>query len=84
MTLETNTPPTTLHHLAVGQRATIIRVGGEKAARRRLLDMGLVTGETVTVERVAPMGDPIEVLIKGYHLSLRKQEASQITVEVQP
>jgi ferrous iron transport protein A len=84
MTSETNAPPTTLHHLAVGQRATIIRVGGEKAARRRLLDMGLVTGETVTVERVAPMGDPIEVLIKGYHLSLRKQEASQITVEVQP
>jgi Fe2+ transport system protein FeoA len=52
--------------------------------RRRLLDMGLTTGETVTVERAAPLGDPIEVLVKGYHLSLRKQEANQILVEVQP
>lgn len=84
MTSEPHAPPTTLQQLAVGQQATILRVGGEKATRRRLLDMGLVTGETVTVERVAPMGDPIEVLIKGYHLSLRKQDASQITVEVQP
>ncbi len=83
MTLEANATPLTLQHLAVGQQATIVRVGGEKAARRRLLDMGLVTGETVTVERVAPLGDPIEVLVKGYHLSLRKHEASQITVEVQ-
>jgi ferrous iron transport protein A len=83
-TMTTETTPTTLGDVRVGQRATIVRVGGEKAARRRLLDMGLVNGETVTVERVAPMGDPIEVLIKGYHLSLRKQEASQITVEVQP
>lgn len=81
--MTTNTQPTTLGLLAVGQRATIVRVSGEKTARRRLLDMGLVTGETVLVERVAPMGDPIEVLVKGYHLSLRKQEASQIFVEVQ-
>lgn len=73
----------TLQQLAVGQQARIVRIGGEKATRRRLLDMGLVTGETVTVARVAPLGDPIEVLIKGYHLSLRKQEAGQITVEVQ-
>lgn len=84
MTAETPpTTPTTLGSLQVGQRATIVRVGGEKMARRRLLDMGLITGETVKVERMAPMGDPIEVLVKGYHLSLRKQEASQITVEVQ-
>jgi ferrous iron transport protein A len=75
--------PVTLQQLTVGQQATIVRIGGEKATRRRLLDMGLVTGETVTVARVAPLGDPIEVLIKGYHLSLRKQEAGQITVEVQ-
>lgn len=80
MTPETHT---TLGSLSVGQRATIVRVGGDKVARRRLLDMGLVNGETVMVERIAPMGDPIEVLIKGYHLSLRKQEASQIAVEVQ-
>lgn len=75
--------PTTLGQLAVGQQARIVRVGGEKAARRRLLDMGLVNGETVVVARVAPLGDPIEVLVKGYHLSLRKHEAHQILVEVQ-
>jgi Fe2+ transport system protein FeoA len=82
--MTTESRPTTLGNLSVGQRAKIVRVGGEKMTRRRLLDMGLVTGETVLVERMAPMGDPIEVLVKGYHLSLRKQEASQITVEVQP
>lgn len=72
-----------LEQLAVGQQATVRRVGGEKATRRRLLDMGLVTGETVSIRRIAPMGDPIEILIKGYHLSLRKHEASQIQVEIQ-
>lgn len=75
---------TTLAQLGIGQRAVITRVGGEKSTRRRLLDMGLITGETVSIERVAPMGDPIELLVKGYHLSLRKQEASQICVEVVP
>ena len=75
--------PTPLGQLAIGQQARIVRVGGEKAARRRLLDMGLVNGETVVVARVAPLGDPIEVLVKGYHLSLRRHEAHQILVEVQ-
>lgn len=74
----------TLNQVHVGQSATIVRVGGEQTTRRRLLDMGLVTGEMVTVERVAPMGDPIAIVVKGYHLSLRKQEASQILVEVNP
>lgn len=83
MSTQENPAPVTLQQLAVGQQARIVRIGGEKATRRRLLDMGLVTGETVTVARVAPLGDPIEVLIKGYHLSLRKQEAGQIAVEVQ-
>lgn len=72
----------TLDQLPLGTSATIVRVYGEKAARRRLLDMGLVTGETVTIQRVAPMGDPLDVVVKGYHLSLRKQEASRILVEV--
>jgi Fe2+ transport system protein FeoA len=71
-----------LASLSVGQQATIVRVGGAKSARRRLLDMGLVTGETITMKRVAPLGDPMECLVKGYHLSLRKHEAQDIVVEV--
>lgn len=76
-------PYHSLEQLAVGQQAIIRRVGGEKATRRRLLDMGLVSGEIVSIRRVAPMGDPIEILVKGYHLSLRKHEARQIQVEMQ-
>lgn len=77
-----NTEQVTLDTLSLSTPATIVRVGGEKAARRRLLDMGMVSGEQITVHRIAPMGDPIDVVVKGYHLSLRKHEARQITVEV--
>ena len=72
-----------LDQLAVGQQGIIIRIGGEAHLRRRLLDMGIVPGETVTVERVAPLGDPVEFTVKGYHLSLRKSEAAQILVELE-
>ncbi len=82
--MDTETTPTMLSHIAIGQSARIVRVGGERLTRRRLLDMGLIVGETVTVTRLAPMGDPIEILVKSYRLSLRKHEASQIVVEVQP
>jgi len=71
-----------LHELKIGQRGTIVRVGGEGPAKRRMMDMGLVAGTEVEVERVAPLGDPIEIKIKGYHLSLRKEEAVQVQVEV--
>jgi len=71
-----------LHELKIGQRGTIVRVGGEGPAKRRMMDMGLVAGTEVKVERVAPLGDPIEIKIKGYHLSLRKEEAVQVQVEV--
>lgn len=73
--------PSTLDQLARGQRAVIVRIGGERALRRRLLDMGLVTGETVTLTAVAPLGDPLELTVKGYRLSLRKEEARLIVVE---
>jgi Fe2+ transport system protein FeoA len=69
-----------LSQLRPGQRATIVHVGGNGAVRRRFVEMGIVRGETVLVERVAPLGDPVEYLIKGYHLSLRREEANQITV----
>lgn len=70
-----------LSQLRPGQRATIVHVGGNGAIRRRFIEMGIVTGEMVLVERVAPLGDPVEYLIKGYHLSLRREEASQIRVK---
>jgi ferrous iron transport protein A len=77
-------PEFTLAQLARGQRATIVRLGGERALRRRLLDMGLVTGETLTLRAIAPLGDPIEITVKGYRLSLRKAEASLVFVELCP
>jgi ferrous iron transport protein A len=74
--------PMTLDQLARGQRATVVRISGDRALRRRLLDMGLVTGEAISLTAVAPLGDPIELTLKGYRLSLRKAEARLITVEL--
>lgn len=71
-----------LNQLTPGQTATIVRVGGRASARRRLLEMGLVRGETILVNRVAPFGDPVEFTIKGYHLSLRRHDAANIEVEL--
>jgi ferrous iron transport protein A len=71
-----------LSDLVPGQRARIVRVGGRGRARRRLMEMGLVKGETVLVERVAPLGDPVEFLVKGYHLSLRRSDAQHIEVQM--
>lgn len=72
-----------LHELKSGERGKIVRVGGGGGIHRRLLDMGLVSGSEVEVERVAPLGDPVEIKIKGYHLSLRKEEAINIQVEAE-
>lgn len=69
-----------LSQLAPGQRATIVRVGGNGQSRRRYLEMGFVRGEVVHVERVAPLGDPVEYRIKGYHISLRRADAQNILV----
>lgn len=70
----------TLDQLRRGQAGRILRVGGRPAARRRLLELGVVRGETITLLRSAPLGDPLEYVVKGYHLSLRQREASTITV----
>ena len=70
-----------LHDLKAGETAKIVRVGSAGALRRRIMDMGGVKGTQVEVVKVAPLGDPIEVKIKGYNLTLRKQEAAAITVE---
>ncbi|MEA3349343.1 MAG: metal-dependent transcriptional regulator [Chloroflexota bacterium] len=71
-----------LHELKVGQHGTIVHVGGKGPAKRRMMDMGLVPGSEVKVVRLAPLGDPIEFTVKGYSLSLRKSEASNIKVEI--
>jgi ferrous iron transport protein A len=71
----------TLDRLPLHRAGVIVRIGGERLVRQRLLTMGLVPGETVTVTGVAPLGDPLELQIKGYRLSLRVQEARQIMVE---
>ncbi|WP_298814598.1 FeoA family protein [Chloroflexus sp.] len=71
----------TLDQLARGQRAIVVRIEGDRLFRRRLLDMGLLYGETVTLSGVAPLGDPLEVTVKGYRLSLRRTEARLIHVE---
>ena len=71
----------TLNQLQPGERATIVKVGGEGPVRRRILDMGVVSGADIEVVRVAPLGDPVEFRIKGYNLSLRKSEAQNVQVE---
>jgi ferrous iron transport protein A len=78
----TMTKQISLSQLRPGQRATIIRVGGKGQMRRRFMEMGFVRGEDVRVERVAPLGDPIEYVVKGYHLSLRRADTEGILVEI--
>ena len=70
----------TLAELPIGKCAVISKVGGEGALRCRLLDMGLIPGTAVTVRKIAPMGDPMEIRIRGYELTLRKEDADKITV----
>ena len=70
----------TLNDLAIGQRAVITAVGGEGALRNRLIDMGLIPRTPVTLCKVAPMGDPIEIRIRGYELTLRREDAAKIGV----
>jgi ferrous iron transport protein A len=71
-----------LSMLRPGETGRITKLGSIGALKKRLMDMGVLAGETIKVEKVAPMGDPIEVTIKGYKLSLRKREAQGIEVEV--
>ena len=73
---------TTLDLLPLGREAVITAVGGEGTLRCRLLDMGLIPKTSVQVEKVAPLGDPIELRVRGYSLSLRKEDARNIQVEV--
>ena len=71
----------TLKDLKVGESASVVRLNSTGSTRRRLLDMGLTKGVKVTLRKVAPLGDPLEITLRGYELSLRKSEAELIEVE---
>ena len=71
----------TLRELGVGKSAVIRQVGGDGALRQHFLDMGMVPGAEVTVVKLAPMGDPMELFLRGYTLTLRKEDARSITIE---
>ena len=71
----------TLKDVAVGDQAVVKRLTGEGALKRRIMDMGVNKGVEIFVRRVAPLGDPMEVTLRGYELSLRKAEAESIVVE---
>ena len=71
----------TLNELKIGQKSTIVAVNGEGALRVRLLDMGLTPHTEVMVRKMAPMGDPIEVNLRGYELTLRIEDAKNIVVK---
>jgi ferrous iron transport protein A len=71
----------TLKTTKCGETVTITRLDGEGALKRRLMDMGLTKGVSVYVRKVAPLGDPVEVTVRGYELSLRKNDAENIIVE---
>ena len=71
-----------LNELKIGQSAKIVSVGGEGSLRNRLIDMGLIPHTELTLRKVAPMGDPIEIHIRGYELTLRLDDAAKIEVEL--
>ncbi len=69
-----------LKEAKIGSTVAVLKIGGEGAVRRRIMDMGLTKGTKVTVRKVAPLGDPIELTVRGYELSIRKEDAEKIEV----
>jgi len=72
-----------LDRMKIGQKGTVVSVGGKGPIKQRMMDMGLVPGSEVKILRVAPLGDPIELTLKGYNLSVRKNEAKAVLVEIE-
>ena len=70
-----------LRHTPVGATVTVRKIEGEGATRRRIMDMGITKGTEIFVRKVAPLGDPVELTVRGYELSIRKNEAEAIEVE---
>ena len=73
----------TLKDAKIGETVKVVKLHGEGAVKRRIMDMGLTKGVEVYVRKVAPLGDPVEVTVRGYELSLRKEDAGMIEVEVE-
>ena len=71
----------TLKETKIGETVKVVKLHGEGSVKRRIMDMGLTKGVEVTVRKVAPLGDPVEVTVRGYELSLRKADAESIEVE---
>ena len=72
----------TLKEVQCGETVTVAKLGGEGALKRRIMDMGLTKGTEVYVRKVAPLGDPLELTVRGYELTLRKSEAACVVMEV--
>lgn len=71
----------TLKQVKVGSTVRVVKLHGEGALKRRIMDMGITKGVSITVRKVAPLGDPIEITVRGYELSLRKADAEMIEIE---
>ena len=71
----------TLKSATIGETVKVLKVNGEGATKRRLMDMGITKGTSIYVRKVAPLGDPIEVTVRGYELSLRKSDAENILID---
>lgn len=71
----------TLRDVAVGETVKVVKLHGEGAIKRRIMDMGITKGTQVFVRKVAPLGDPVEISVRGYELSLRKNDAAMVEVE---
>lgn len=70
----------TLNDVEVGQSCTVVKLNDEGEIRRRIMDMGITKGARISVRKIAPLGDPIDVTVRGYHLSLRRSDAANIEV----
>ena len=71
----------TLRQVAIGDNVKVVKLHGEGAVKRRIMDMGITKGVEIFVRKVAPLGDPVEVTVRGYELSLRKADAEMIEVK---
>lgn len=71
----------TLREIKIGESAKVVKLHGEGAVKRRIMDMGITRGVELSVRKVAPLGDPIEITVRGYELSIRKADAEMIEVE---
>ncbi len=71
----------TLREVKSGETVTVVKLNGEGAVKRRIMDMGITKGCSVYIRKVAPLGDPVEITVRGYELSVRKEDAQMVEVE---